>query len=104
MFTLKKNNDDVRRDHNNSHLELVSNSTQHDVLKHNLVDIIIVIQKEELIISIKNDVSNCLRSSDLIDIKSRLYLISSIDLIALFLAEKSIAIVIIILLVVLLYY
>ena len=96
--TLKKDGGDVRRSHSNSHLELVSNPTQHGILEHGLVSASIVIQEEELAISIRNDVSNSLRSSGLTGIETPSHLVPRIGLIAQFLAEESIATVIMMLL------
>ena len=86
MISLKKNKDNIRRDYRNNYFKVISYSSQHDILKYNLIDILKVIEKEELFTKINDRVLNSVRNSDLIIIKTNLYLLLNINLIAIFFA------------------
>ena len=54
MIILKKNKNDVRENHRDNYFEVFSNSSQHDVLKHNFINFFIFVQKKELTYKINN--------------------------------------------------
>ena len=41
MIILKKNKDDIKENHRDNYLKVFSNSSQHDVLKHNIINFFI---------------------------------------------------------------
>ena len=101
---LKKNKCDIWENYHNNDFILISNSSKYDVLKHSFINIIIIIEKKELLKRIKHFFSNNVNYNYLIIIKTLLYLFLYIYLINTFLTQKSITIIYIILLKVLLNY
>ena len=74
------------------------NASKHGVLKHNFVNIIIIIEEKELLKKIKHLFSNNINYNRLIIVKTFLYLFSYIYSINRFFTQKLIIIVRIILL------
>ena len=102
IIILKKNKDNIWKDYRNNYLIVIMNSLKYDILKYNFIDILIIIEKEELINKIKYLVLNNFNYNRLIIIKIFLYLFLNINIIITFLTQKSIIIIDIILFIIIL--
>ena len=104
IIVLKKNKNDIWEGYRNDYFIIITDFSEHDILKHSFIDIFIIIEKEELINKIKYRVLNNFIYNRLIIIKIFLYLFLNIDIMIAFLTQKSITIIDIILFIIILNY
>ena len=83
---------------------VIINSSKYDILKYNLIDILTIIEKKELINKIKYRALNNFNYNYLIIIKIFSHLFLNIDIIITFFTQKSITIIDIILFIIILNY
>ena len=53
---MKKNENDIKENYRDNYFEIFSNSSQHDILKYDLINSLILVQKKELTYEINNRV------------------------------------------------
>ena len=85
IIILKKNKNDIWGNYRNNYFIIITNSSKHDTLKYNFINILIIIEKEELINKIKYRMLNNFNYNRLIIIKTSLYLFLNINTIITFL-------------------
>ena len=63
---MKRDRDDIKKNYNDNDFYIISNFSYNRILKYRLIDIIVIIEKEELIIKLKYNVLNNVNYNDLI--------------------------------------
>ena len=63
---MKKNRIDIKKSYNDNDFYIILNSSYNDILKYRFIDIIVIIEKEELIIKLKYNILNNVNYNDLI--------------------------------------
>ena len=63
---LTKNRGDIKKNYSDSDFYIISNPSYNDILKYRFIDIIIIIEKKDLIIKLKYNVLNSVNYNDLI--------------------------------------
>ena len=66
MTILKKDRGDIKKSYNDSDFYLILNSSYNGVLKYRFINIIVIIEKKELIIKLKYNVLNNVNYNNLI--------------------------------------
>ena len=78
---MKKNENDIKESYRDNYFKIFSNSSQYNVLKHDIINFLIFVQKKELICEMSDRVQNNVNNNSLVVIETRSHLFSIIDII-----------------------